>query len=182
MRWSFVIALAWILGAVQVHGQNPTPTDPNPTAASANLATATCNFDSQDQLAIQYVRLKLAKIPKNYIGHDVPYGAIWEPGGRALTMFTNTAVNLAGHTIPVGGYTVYLIPERKEWTLIVSKNTDVTAPYDKAKDVARAQMQIGMLPTPEPQLSVYFGHTGPKECTVRFEVADTGVWTAFEQQ
>lgn len=182
MRWSFVIGLACILWASQLFGQKSTSTDPKPDAADPNLATASCNFDDQDQLAVQYARVKLAKIPKDYIGHDVHYGAIWEPGNRALTMFTNSPVSLAGHAIPAGGYTLYLIPDRKEWTLIVSKNTDITAPYDKAKDLARAQMETGTLPSPEPQFSVYFGHTGPKECTVRFVIADIGAWTAFEQQ
>ena len=175
MRYAFVFVLACIVGGYAV-GQNSTSTTPGP-------ATATCNFSDQQQLAVQYQQVTLdSKKDKNFLGHDVPYGKVWEPGKQPLTLFTNSPVTIDGKNVPVGAYTVYLIPDKKEWTLVVSKNTSRSAGYDASKDLVRASMQIGQLPAPEPEFSVYFAHTGPKECTMRIDIADTRAWVPFEQQ
>lgn len=79
-----------------------------------------------------------------------------------MTFFTETDLVLGQTTIPTGGYTMYLIPAKKEWTLIVSRNTSVGAKYDDKQDLARAQMETGQLSSPADKLSLYFGHTGPK--------------------
>ncbi len=175
MRYAFVLALSCILSGYAV-GQNSTSTTPGP-------ATATCNFSDQQQLAVQYQQVTLdKKQDKKFLGHDVPYGKVWEPGKQPLTLFTNSPVTIAGKNVPVGAYTVYLIPNQKDWTLVVSKNTNKSAGYDESKDLVRAPMQIGQLPAPEPQFSVYFAHTGPKECTMRIDIADTRAWVPFEQK
>lgn len=146
-----------------------------------NSQTATCNFDDQNQLAVQYPHLKIGD-EKEYIGHKVPYGKVWEPNKQPLTLFTNSPVTLAGTSVAPGAYTLYLIPERDRWMLVVSRNTDVKAKYDQAKDIVRAPMQTGQLMHEEPNFSIYWAHTGPKECTMRVDVADTRAWVPFEQK
>lgn len=175
MRFGFVLALTFAAGSCFALGQNSTSTNPGP-------ATATCNFSDQQQLAVEYQKLDLGKNDKNFIGHQVPYGKVWEPGKQALTLFTNSPVSIDGTSVPVGAYTMYLIPDKDKWTLVVSKNTNKSAAYDKSKDVVRASMQTGQLPSPEPEFSVYFAHTGPKECTMRVDVADTRAWVPFQQK
>ncbi len=176
--WAFALALACALAPSLGFGQSSTSSNPG-------AATATCNFNQQDQLAVRYQQVTVRKKErkeKEFLGHDVPYGKVWEPGEQPLTMFTNVAVSINGTSVPVGAYTLYLIPDRKEWTLIVSKNTDVKAPYDESKDLVRAPMKIGQLPAPESKFSVYFAHTGPEECTMRVDIADTRAWIPFQQQ
>jgi hypothetical protein len=175
MRCALVLALSLAVGVVAAVGQNSTSTNPGP-------ATATCNFSDQQQLAVQYQKLDLGKKDKDFIGHQVPYGKVWEPGKQPLTLFTNSPVTVGGTKVPVGAYTMYLIPDKKDWTLVVSKNTDRSAKYDQAKDLLRAPMETGQLPSAEPQFSVYFAHTGPNECTMRIDVADTRAWVPFEQK
>jgi hypothetical protein len=174
MRCAFVLALIFAAGCF-AFGQNATSTNPGP-------ATAACDFSDQQQLAVQYQKLELGKKDKDFFGHEVPYGKVWEPGKQPLTLFTNSAVSIDGTNVPVGAYTLYLIPDKKEWTLVVSKNTTKSAAYDESKDVVRAPMQIGRLPSPEPEFSVYFAHTGPKECTMRIDIADTRAWVPFQQK
>jgi len=151
-------------------------------AANPEEATATCNFNDQQQLAVEYEPVTVGKKTADYIGDKVPYGKVWEPGKRPLTLFTNSPLMIAGSTVPVGAYTMYLIPDRKQWTLVLSKNTDRSAKYDKSKDLVRAPMDVGQLMTPEPGFSVYFAHTGPNECTMRVDIADTRAWVPFEQK
>ncbi len=175
MRCALVLAMTFIIGPGFAVGQNSTSTNPGP-------ATATCNFSDEQQLAVQYQKLNLGKNDKDFLGHQVAYGKVWEPAKKPLTLFTNSPVTIAGSNIPVGAYTMYFVPEKKEWTLVVSKNTDLSAAYDRSKDLVRAPMEIGQLPAAEPTFSVYFAHTGPKECTMRVDISDTRAWVAFEQK
>lgn len=176
MRHAFVLALACFLGSCFAFGQEASSTDPG-------SATATCDFSDQQQLAVQYQQLTLAKKDKdNFLGRQVPYGKVWEPGKEPLKLFTNAPLSIAGTEVPVGAYTMYLIPNKKEWTLVVSKNTNPSAAYDQAMDIVRAPMQIGMLTSPELKFNVSFEHTGPKECSLRVDIADVGAWVPFQQK
>lgn len=175
MRCALVLAITFAIGSCSAAGQNSTSTTPGP-------ATATCNFSDQEQLAVQYQKLELEKKGKDFLGHQVPYGKVWEPGKKPLTLFTNSAVTIGGTTVPVGAYTMYLIPDKKAWTLVISKNTDRKAAYDQSKDLLRVPMEVGQLPAAEPEFTVYFAHTGPKECTMRIDVSDARAWVAVEQK
>ena len=44
---------------------------------------------------------------------------------------------------------MFVIPGAKQWTLIVSKSTDMTGAYDEQKDLVRVPMESGELPSPE---------------------------------
>ena len=175
MRCIYVLLLTLAAGCCFALGQTSTSTNPGP-------ATATCDFSDQQQLAVEYQKLELGKKDKDFLGRQVPFGKVWEPGQQPLTLFTNSPVSIDGTNVPVGAYTLYLIPDKKEWTLVVSRNTNKSAAYDPAKDLVRAPMQIGQLPSPEPGFSVYFAHTGPKECTMRVDIADIRAWVPFEQK
>jgi len=175
MRHAFVLALLFLLSSF-AFGQNPPATEPG-------SATAICDFSDQQQLAVQYQPLTLGKKDKDtFLGRQVPYGKVWEPGKQPLTLFTNSALTIAGTSVPVGAYTMYLIPNKKEWTLVVSKNTDTSAGYDPSKDIVRAPMQTGMLTSPVLKFNVSFEHTGPKECSLRVDIADVGAWVPFQQK
>jgi hypothetical protein len=48
-----------------------------------------------------------------------------------MTLFTEAQLNFAGATIPVGAYTVYPIPAKDKWTLVVNKNVTPGSAYDE---------------------------------------------------
>ncbi len=172
---AFVLALSCLMTACFAFGQNSTST-------GTDSPTAVCDFNDQQQIVVRYQQVTVGKKDKDFLGHNVPYGKVWKPGKEALTLFTNSPLNINGTTVPVGAYTMFLIPERKAWTLIVSKDTDKAGEYDQSKDLVRAPMEIGLLPAPESKFSVYFAHTGPKECTMRVDIADVGAWVPFQQK
>lgn len=47
--------------------------------------------------------------------------------------------------IPAGTYTLYSIPEEKEWTIIFNSKLDTWGPYEyeEGKDVARIKVPVG---------------------------------------
>ena len=144
---------------------------PTPTSESA-----ICAFEDGKQLTAHYT-----PIPA---GHNdgPPIGKVLMPGGSAMTFFTETDLGFGDVRIPTGGYTMYVLPGKKEWTLIVSKNTAVDAKYDEKQDLARASMATGQLSSPADRLAVYFGHTGPKKCEINIDFGKTRGWVEFREK
>jgi Protein of unknown function (DUF2911) len=148
---------------------------------STSNATATCNFDRTKQLAVEYQRVTVG-VKKEVLGREIPYGRIWAPGGKPMAMFTNTTVTVGGKEVPIGAYTLFLIPDEKAWILIVSKSTDTSGKYDQQQDLVRVPMQFGELPRPEPQFSVYFAHVARNQCNMRLDLQKARAWVAFEKR
>lgn len=142
-----------------------------------NPATITCNFDEQKQLTVEYQPLTINL--KKPLSSQVPFGKPWAPGGKPMTLFTNTPVQLGSRMLPIGAYTMFVIPNSKQWTLIVSKSTDMSEAYNEQDDLVRLPMDSGELPNPEPDLSVSFGHVAPGQCNIRIDLDKYGHFTSF---
>jgi hypothetical protein len=140
-------------------------------------ATATCNFDDDKQLVVQYQRAPIN--PKKALAQQVPFGKVWAPGGKAMTLFTNTAIQIGAVNLPIGAYTMFVIPKGGQWTLIVSKSTDTSGNYDDQQDLVRVPLESGELPSEEPAFMLSFAHIAPQQCNIRIDVAKTGHFTDF---
>jgi hypothetical protein len=77
---------------------------------------------------------------------------------------------------------MYLLPGRKAWTLIVSKNEKPDSAYNPQQDLARASMDLGQLSQPTDQLTLYFGEMGPKQCNIRVYYGSTGAFSEMNEQ
>jgi hypothetical protein len=129
-----------------------------------------CDFQDGNQVSVQYNSV-VKEQPRN--------GRLWAPG---ITLYVQTPLTLNGTTIGLGAYSIYLIPERNHWTLIVNKNVTAGATYNSADDVARAQMDVGELPQPVNTLQLSFGHMAPKQCSLRVYYQKTGAFTDFMEK
>jgi hypothetical protein len=143
-------------------------------------ASATCNFDAEKQLVVQYQ--PFAFNPKKGLSGQVPLGKVWAPAGKPMSLFANTAVQVGSHMLPIGAYTLFVIPTSKQWTLIVSKSTDMTGAYDEKQDLVRVPMESGELPSPATNLNVAFEHIAPTECNLRLDLDKYGHFTTFAQK
>jgi hypothetical protein len=79
-------------------------------------------------------------------------------------------------------YTMFIIPEEKSWTLVISKSTDISGKYDEAHDLARIPMQFGKLLQAEPEFSAYFAHVAPGQCNLRLDAEKARAWIDFERK
>jgi hypothetical protein len=77
---------------------------------------------------------------------------------------------------------MYVIPQKKSWTLVLNKNVSESSSYDEHQDLARIEMQIGQLSEPDQQFSVFFGHVAPKQCNMRIYVGKIGSWIEFREK
>jgi hypothetical protein len=137
--------------------------------------TVSCNFADGNQISVQFIPAGKGKEePKN--------GKIWEPGGAPMTLYTQVPVVLNNVQIPIGAFSMYVIPNKKEWTLIVNKNVTAGSKYDEAQDLARSPMELGNLSQPVKPLQVVLAHMGPKLCSIRLYYGTVGVLTEFTEK
>lgn len=152
-----------------------------PSLFAQQAATAVCNFDSTRQLAVEYQPITINP-SKPVFGHEIPYNKVWAPGGKPMTLFLNNPVTVDNKQIPVGAYTLFVIPGEKKWTLIISRSTDISGKYDEHDDLLRVPMDWGELPSPESEFSIYFAHPTPSQCTMRVDLEKARAWVDFEDK
>lgn len=88
---------------------------------------------------------------RRIMGDLVPYGAVWRTGANnATTISFADDVIIGGKTVPAGKYGLLSIPGASEWTIIISKQTNVTSPaaYKQDQDVVRVTAAANQLPFP----------------------------------
>lgn len=81
---------------------------------------------------------------RKVFGDLVPFGKVWRTGANGATTLTfGEEVTIGGTKIPAGKYGLLSIPDKDNWTLIISKQTDVTNPaaYKQDMDVARVSVK-----------------------------------------
>jgi hypothetical protein len=76
---------------------------------------------------------------RTIFGGIVPYDQVWRTGANQATKINfSTAVKLNGTEIPAGKYALYTIPDKKEWTVIIHKDTAATIfNYNPTNDLVR---------------------------------------------
>jgi hypothetical protein len=77
---------------------------------------------------------------RTIFGGLVPYGKIWRTGASDATILTLTdPVKLGGKSLPAGNYSLFTIPNRGEWTVILNKHVGGHGleGYDEKNDVIR---------------------------------------------
>jgi len=86
---------------------------------------------------------------RKIFGDLVPYGKVWRTGANSATVITfGEEVNFGGTKVPAGKYGLLSMPGAQEWTLILSKQLDVTSPgaYKQDQDVVRVKAAPMELP------------------------------------
>lgn len=86
---------------------------------------------------------------RKVFGDLVPYGKVWRTGANQATTITfGEEVTFGDKKIPAGKYGLLTIPDAGEWTIILSKQLDVTSPaaYKEDQDMARIKVKPASLP------------------------------------
>jgi Protein of unknown function (DUF2911) len=145
-------------------------------ASIGNLAEAVCTFDDGKQMKVEYSNAT-AKHGQEF--HD---GRLWEPGGSPMFLFTEAELTIGGALIPAGAYSLYIIPEKRSWTLVVNKNATAAGQYDERQDLVRAPMEIGANDVSVAQVQVALAHIAPKQCNLRLYYEKTGAWAEIHEK
>lgn len=79
---------------------------------------------------------------RKIFGDLVPFGKVWRTGANNATTITFADdVTIGGTKVKAGKYGLVTIPEKKSWTIIITKQLDVTSPagYKQDQDVVRVE-------------------------------------------
>ena len=80
----------------------------------------------------------------------VPFGEVWCTGANWATKITTEGnLEIGGLKLPAGSYSIWTVPNEKEWTLIINKQTgQFHLNYDSSRDLGRTKMEVKKLPAP----------------------------------
>lgn len=88
-------------------------------------------------------------------GEAVPFGKLWRTGANEPTVvFTPVALDIAGVKVGPGKYSIYSVPDAKEWVIIVNRSTSQwghESTYTKeveAQEVGRGKAPVQKLSKP----------------------------------
>jgi hypothetical protein len=107
---------------------------------------------------------------RKIFGDLVPYGKVWRTGANQATTLTfGDEVTIGGTKIPAGKYGLLAIPDAGEWTVIITKQTDVTSPaaYKQDQDVVRVKATPVELGFPVENFTILFGDITANSCNLQ---------------
>ncbi|HXB09929.1 MAG TPA: DUF2911 domain-containing protein [Puia sp.] len=106
---------------------------------------------------------------RKIFGDVVPFGKVWRTGAnQATTLSFGDPVTIGGTKIPAGKYGLLTIPGADEWTVIITRQLDVTSPaaYKPDQDLVRVQVKPFQLPFPMETFSILFADITPSSCNL----------------
>lgn len=131
---SFLILFLLSQGAV--HAQEAITPRPSPAAI------VTMKYDDT------YVKITYNqphKRDRKIFGGLVPYGHVWRTGANEATEITLTGdILIKNDTLKAGTYTIFTIPGKDEWTIIINEDVGQWGAYNynKESDVMRFEVPV----------------------------------------
>jgi hypothetical protein len=114
--------------------------------------TTNATIDGSD-ITITYGRPSMRG--REVFGRLVPYGRVWCPGAdEATTLDSTRDLKLGNLLVPAGPHTIWVLPTRDAWTLVVSKEpSGFHTNYNPSADLGRIELVKRSLDTPVEQLT-----------------------------
>ena len=110
---------------------------------------------------------------RTIFGTLVPYDRVWCPGAdEATTIESTLPLKIGSVQVPVGPHTIWMLPTREAWTLIISKQrSGFHTSYPADQDLGRVTLHKRELEMPVEQLTfaVTPGTRDGGELTMRWE-------------
>jgi Protein of unknown function (DUF2911) len=145
-----LLCCALLVAAQQDKSKRPSPP-----------AQATWDLGGGKGVTIDYSSPR-AKGRKIY-GELVPFGQVWRTGANEATaLVTPVDLTIGGTTVPAGSYTIFTVPNKDKWTLVISKKTGEwgTAYPGQSDDLARVDMKVSALPSLVENFTISFEKAG----------------------
>lgn len=100
-----------------------------------------------------------SKRGREIFGTLVPYGQVWRTGANEATEITFAKdTQFGGKPVKAGTYTLFTIPNEKEWTVILNSVTGQSGAFDyeknKGKDVLSVKAPVQKLSSPTEKFTI----------------------------
>ena len=160
-----------------LHNQEMAPAEP-PTKKPLLSPPAVASLTLEGQ-TIQIKYNSPSRRGRTIYGGLVPYGQVWRTGANpATTLITPIPLHIGNLLVPAGTYTMYTLPEKNHWMLIINKQTKQWGTeYHQEQDLGRVKMDQDKIETPQEVMSISFDHVGKDSATmhIRWEKTDESV-------
>lgn len=145
----------FLCGALLVAAQQDKSKRPSPPAQAA------WDLGGGKSVTIDYSSPR-AKGRKIY-GELIPFGQVWRTGANeATTLVTPVDLTIGGTAVPAGSYTIFTVPNKDKWALVISKKTGEwgTDYPGQSNDLARVDMKVSTLPSAVENFTISFEKAG----------------------
>jgi hypothetical protein len=94
---------------------------------------------------------------RTIVGDVVPFETVWRTGANeATSLVTDVDLTIGGVALPKGSYTLYTLPSRSGWKLIINKNTGQWGTdHLPEHDLARVDLRARQLREPLDSFSIW---------------------------
>ncbi|MEN0054564.1 MAG: DUF2911 domain-containing protein [Mucilaginibacter sp.] len=123
MRKTYLFLVTMLLACVSYKSYAQVPRIPE----SSSTQTIMQDF-GLGKINITYSRPNVKD--RKIFGGIIPYGEVWRTGANSATTITFTEkVVIEGNSVPAGTYSLFSIPGRSEWTIILNKKAKQWGAY-----------------------------------------------------
>lgn len=115
---------------------------------------------------------------RTVIGDLVPFGKVWRTGAnQATTLNFDDDVTIGDKKITAGKYGLLTIPDKENWTLIITKQLDVTSPaaYKAENDVVRINVKPVTIKDKVETFTIQFMNVKASSCDLNLQWENTSV-------
>lgn len=161
-KLTLVIALA--LFGVVAHAQTAPVKFPALDASPLDVAyyptnAAKVKKEDTSMPIIKVLYSRPAKKGREVFGVLEQFDKVWRLGANESTeVYFDKNVTIGDKQLKAGKYSLFAIPSKDNWTIIVNKQTDRWGAfsYDEAKDVVRVTVPVAKLEKPIESFSIVF--------------------------
>ncbi|MGC4037021.1 MAG: DUF2911 domain-containing protein [Chitinophagaceae bacterium] len=107
---------------------------------------------------------------RKVFGDLVPFGKVWRTGANsATTIEFGDDVTIGGTKIQKGEYGLITIPDKDVWTVIITKQLDITSPsaYKPENDLVRTTVKPAALKDVVESFTMQFANVKPTSCELQ---------------
>lgn len=115
--------------------------------------------NAEDKAVARVIYSRPQRRNRQIFGKLVPYGQVWRTGANEATELTlYQDMKVADATVKAGTYTVYTIPNEKEWTVILNNRIHTWGAYEYTdkEDLVRIKVPVRNSPTSIESFSMVF--------------------------
>jgi hypothetical protein len=115
---------------------------------------------------------------RKVFGDLVPFGKVWRTGANnATTIVFDDDVTIGNTKVPAGKYGLLTIPDKDNWTIIITKQLDVTSPaaYKQENDVARVDVKPMSMKDKMETFTMQFANIQPSRCELHIMWENTAI-------
>jgi len=168
----FLVFTGLISCAQKIESERPSPP-----------AQARCEFSSGKTITVDYSSPRMKG--RQIFGELVPYGEVWRTGANEATTFVanETLMTVGGVNIPAGTYTIFTVPNRDNWILIINKHTNEWGiPYKyQSEELVRVPMSVARVASTVENFTISFDPTG-ESCMMNMGWENTQAWVEFTEK